>query len=278
MDLEIGATPRGALGKDVLVDIMRPGRDLGLVGLPNGRDLGGYRTETGAIVRYGVLLRADAPIGATDEDLRALDRLGVRRVIDMRGDGEIAHFGLSAWTAPRTHLPISDVVAALLAQQVKPGAEPLPPGSAQTTMRGMYRDFVADPDSRAQFATALRTIADPDGVPLLFHCTAGKDRTGWLAALVLAALGVDRATITADYLLTNERFATGRGAAGRARLLASLGELGVDVVAVLPLLEARTDYLDAAFAEVDARYGDMPAFLRVGLDADVDALRANLLE
>ncbi|HEY1486569.1 MAG TPA: tyrosine-protein phosphatase, partial [Micromonosporaceae bacterium] len=213
-----------------------------------------------------------------DEDLRTLDRLGIRRVIDMRGDGEIAYFGLSAWSTPRTHLPISDVVAGLLARQVKPGAEPLPAGSAETTMRDMYRDFVADPDSRGQFATALRMIADPDGVPLLFHCTAGKDRTGWLAALVLAALGVDRATITADYLLTNERFTTGRGAAGRARLLASLGELGVDVVAVLPLLEARTDYLDAAYDEVNARYGSMPTFLRDGLDVDVDALRVHLLQ
>jgi protein-tyrosine phosphatase len=225
-----------------------------------------------------VLLRSDAPISATDEDLRTLDQLGVRRVIDMRGDGEIAYFGLSSWSTPRTHLPISDVVAALLAGQVQPGAKPLPPGSAETTMREMYRDFVADADSRAQFATALRMIADPDGVPLLFHCTAGKDRTGWLAALVLAALGVDRATITADYLLTNERFTTGRGAVGRSRLLASLGELGVDVVAVLPLLEARTDYLDAAYDEVDARYGSMTTFLHDGLDVDVDALRAILLQ
>jgi protein-tyrosine phosphatase len=255
-----------------------PGRDLGVAGLPNGRDLGGYRTAAGASVRCGVLLRSDAPITPAESNIRMLEQLGVRRVIDMRGDAEIAYFGLGAWTAPRTHLPIGDVVAGLLAQQVQPDAAPLPPGAAETTMRRMYRDFVADEAGRAQFSAALRLIAGPDGVPLLFHCTAGKDRTGWLAALVLAALGVDRATITADYLLTNDRFTTGRGAAGRARLLAQLSDRGVDVGSVLPLLEARLEYLDAAFTEVDARFGGMAEFLREGLDADVDALRRNLLE
>ncbi len=278
MGLEFGATQRDALVEDVLVDVTITGLDLGLAGLPNGRDLGGYRTEVGAIVRYGRVLRSDAPISATDEDLRTLEQLNIRRVIDMRGDAEIAYFGLGAWTAPRIHLPISDVVAGLLAQQVKPGAAPLAPGFAETTMLNMYRDFVCGKANRAQFSAALRMIADPDGVPLLFHCTAGKDRTGWLAALMLAALGVDRATITADYLLTNERFSTGRGAAGRAQLLASLSDLGVDVVTVLPLLEARVDYLGAAFAEVDAHYGGMPAFLRQSLDVDIEALRRNLLD
>jgi protein-tyrosine phosphatase len=255
------------------------GRDLGLAGLPNARDLGGYTTANGREIRYGRLLRADAPIRATEEDLVILNALGATRMIDMRGDIEVERFGLGEWDIPRVHLPVGgDVMSIIMERLAGPDAGSMTAEISEQMMVDMYRDFVAEDASRGQFAAALKLIAAPDGLPLLFHCTAGKDRTGWLAALVLTALGVDRDTVIADYLLTNERFTTGRGAAGRDRLLAAMGGLVSDVSVLMPLFDARSDYLEAAFDEAETRYGTFEAFLRDGLDADVDRLRTNLLD
>ncbi len=258
------------------MDAPTTGRDLGLAGLPNARDLGGYRTSTGDVIRHGVLFRADAPVKATDDDLAILDALGIVTVVDLRGATEAENFGVGTWPVPRVHLPVSDVTTGILADLT--GGNVVEAGASERTMIGMYRDFVASAEPRRQFAAAVALIAAPGGVPLLFHCTAGKDRTGWLAAIVLTALGVDRDTVTADYLLTNERFTTGRGAVGRARLLASMAGFVDDIDLLTPLIDARASYLDAAFDEAESCYGSIGAFLRDGLDADVAGLRANLLE
>jgi protein-tyrosine phosphatase len=112
-------------------------------------------------------------------------------------------------------------------------------------------------------------------LPLLFHCTAGKDRTGWLAAIVLSALDVDRDTVLADYLRTTELNANGRD-----YMLSNLSERIASPDVVLPLIEARVEYLQAAFDEADSRFGGMDGYLRDGLgldDAVLASLRANLL-
>ncbi|WP_020522672.1 tyrosine-protein phosphatase [Catelliglobosispora koreensis] len=248
-------------------------RDLGLAGLPNARDLGGYRTVDGREVRQGVLFRADAPVRATEDDLKSLAALNCMQVIDLRGAQEIEMFGMVTWGVPREHLPVSDAaqeIVGLIRESSVHAAE------AERLMISMYRGFVSQEPARAQFAIALHRITTNS--PLLFHCTAGKDRTGWLSAIVLTALGVDRETVMADYLLTNERFTTGRGAVGRGHLLKALSELVADVNDVLPVLDARPAYLQAAFDEVDACYGTFEDFLKQGLNTDVDRMREVLLK
>jgi protein-tyrosine phosphatase len=258
------------------------GRDLGLIGLPNARDLGGYPAADGRSVREGLLLRSEALTNAKPEDLAALTDLGVGLVIDLRGETEVRTFGAGPWTGPRTHLPTADVTQALFSEMAGagPGGEPLSEHEVVKVMVEMYRQFVAEAAGRAAFAGAMALIAEhaARGVPVLFHCTAGKDRTGWLAAVLLSALGADRATVLEDYLLTNERSATGRGAEARVRLLATLRRVLGEHQPIEPLLEVREEYLDAAFDEAEARYGSMPAFLAEGLGVDLDALRAALLD
>jgi len=234
-------------------DAMAAGRDLGLIGLPNARDLGGYPAADGS-VREGLLLRTEALTNATPEDVAAIADLGVEVVIDLRGDSEIKTFGKGPWTGARAHLPTADLTQAIFTQMVKagPDGEPLAEDEAVRVMIEMYRQFV-------------------------FHCTAGKDRTGWLSAIVLTALGVDRESVIADYLLTNERAAEGRGAESRAKLLALLRQMVGERQPVAPLLDVRREYLQAAFDEAEARYGSMDAFLREGLGADVERLRATLV-
>lgn len=257
------------------------GKDLGLSGAPNARDLGGYRSADGRVVRPGMLLRSEALTYATVADLELLRGLGLAMVIDLRGETEAAMRGPGPWTGPRTHLPTTDVTQTVLAELVTagPAAEPRDEEVLVKIMVEMYRQFVAEESSRSAFSAALKLIAETThrGQPVLFHCTAGKDRTGWLAALLLAGIGVDRADVYADYLLTNERSSTGRGAEARARLLATVRLMVGDRQPLSPLIEVRPVYLDAAFAEVEARYGSVDEFLVSGLGFDVERFREVML-
>ncbi len=118
-------------------------------------------------------------------------------------------------------------------------------------------------------------IVTPGELPLLFHCTAGKDRTGWLAAVVLTALDVDRDTIVADYLRTHEL-----NAVGRDYTMTTMASRIDQPEILLPLLEVRLEYLEAAFLEADRCYGGMDGYLREGLgltEDDLERLRAVML-
>lgn len=254
------------------------GSDLGLAGLPNARDLGGHRTCAGAVLRRGALFRAEAPTRATDADLTALRRLGIVRVIDLRGASEIEAFGIVTWGAPRVHLPVSDAGRGILAQLAQAAStRSADAAMARQLMIDSYRQFVASREARERFAAAVRLIAAPGGLPAMFYCTAGKDRTGWLAAIILTALEVEEQAVMADYMMTNTCYTTGRGAAGRAELLASLSEFVDDIQVIMPVLNADPSYLSAAFDEARRLYGTFDAFLTDGLRLDVEQLRWNLL-
>jgi protein-tyrosine phosphatase len=265
-----------------------PGGSLGLQCAVNARDLGGYRTLDGRTVRFGVALRGDALHRATDEDLAVLESLGLRHVIDLRGLNEVAENGedrlpagveLEAQPVFATHHDIyASLRDTLAAQDGDAQRALLGDGGAERMMISMYGWFVTDPEIRGRFAAAVKALARPENLPLFFHCTAGKDRTGWTAAIVLTALGVDRAAVYEDYLLTNERT---DGLI--ARILAHLGTQGVmrEPELMRPVMHANRAYLDAAFAAVEAGWPSFDAFLREGLDlteADLEALRKNLLD
>jgi protein-tyrosine phosphatase len=145
-------------------------------------------------------------------------------------------------------------------------------------MAAIYRWFVTGASAREGFAEAVRLAARTDRLPLLFHCSAGKDRTGWLAVILLTALGVDAETVRADYLRTNELTGGVQDSiigAMRSR------RPDLDVDAIRPVLEVRAEYLDAAYAEVESVYGTFDRYLADGLgldDAVIAGLRDNLLE
>jgi protein-tyrosine phosphatase len=150
--------------------------------------------------------------------------------------------------------------------------------SSPDAMVAIYRWMVADPGARAGFATAVRTIADAGGEPVLFHCSAGKDRTGWLTAVLLDLLGVDRDTVIADYLATNDY-----SRANHVAIMDAMRARGrvVDPDRLLPVFEARREYLMMAYAEADRRYGGMAGYLREGLGItgdQADAIRKTLLD
>ncbi|KZM74268.1 tyrosine-protein phosphatase [Nocardia terpenica] len=222
-------------------------RALGLQGVQNARDLGGYRTTDGHVVRDGLVFRSGDLSKATDADLAALTDRKVRVVEDLRASYErlVAPDRVPAgarddWNDIIGHAPPQVLVSTLVA-----GTD-------------LYRAFITAPGANQSFANVLHDIADTDGA-VLFHCTAGKDRTGWTAAVLLTILGVDRDTVNYDYLLSNYY----RNAAP-----------GDALNGVVPAA------LDAAFDQVNASYGSFDNYVHTGLgltDADIAALKAKLL-
>jgi protein-tyrosine phosphatase len=258
-----------------------------LEGAPNGRDLGGLVGAGGRRVRAGRLIRAAALGRLTDDDLPILGKLGVACVVDLRDRSEIAVAPPDRLVGnPQVvHLPIHDprhpvftYVSAVLLGHDLSAYDALAHEGTPSAMAAIYRWFVSDDAARAGFASAVRLVAQTDNLPLLFHCSAGKDRTGWLTVILLAALGVDDATIRWDYLRSNELTESLQEvilAAMQARLPA------LDLEAVRPVLQVRPEYLDAAYGEVERVYGSFDRYLRDGLgvtDDVIEALRDELLE
>ncbi|MBQ1022357.1 tyrosine-protein phosphatase [Micromonospora sp. D93] len=263
------------------------GQSWELVGAPNARDLGGLVGADGRRVRVGQLIRTPALGRLTDEDLPVLAKLGPACVVDLRATTEIAVAPDDRFAAePRVvRLPVHDpehpvftyVSAVLLGHDLDAYAELARQGTAGA-MAAIYRWFVTGESARVGFAEAVRLAARPENLPLLYHCSAGKDRTGWLTVILLTALGVDEAAIRADYLRNNELTDSLRAVIVEAMRRRN-PELDVD--AVLPVLEVRAEYLDAGYAEVRRVHGSFDVYLRDGLgltDADLRALRAQLLE
>ena len=138
-------------------------------------------------------------------------------------------------------------------------------GRGEEIMRTLYRSFVTDPESRAAFGGTLRELADGSSRPMVFHCTSGKDRTGWLGYLLLRSLGVPEATARRDFLLSNQYRAA---ADARTREGLKAGGYMRDPDLLIPVQEVRPAYLDAALDQVRRSYGSVDRYLRVGLGLD----------
>ncbi|WP_404960682.1 tyrosine-protein phosphatase [Streptomyces sp. 147326] len=249
-------------------------RQIPLQGAVNVRDIGGYRTWTGGKVRQGLVYRSDALSKLTDADVTTVSGLGLTKVVDFRIPMELQYDGadrLPPGLAP-TSRPVSDLglygtlVGAIASGDPVTQEQMLGGGRAEAYMRDIYRTFVTSPENRAQFAATLREIADGSQGPILYHCTSGKDRTGWTSYVLLRALAVPEDTAERDYLASN----TFR-AAYDARLRAGLKQSGrmQNPDLLIPLQEVRQDYLDAATAQMEADYGSFYGYLTQGLGLDL---------
>jgi protein-tyrosine phosphatase len=263
-------------------------RLLPLAGGRNFRDLGGYRTEDGRQVRWGKLYRSGVLAYLTEDDHQQLAAHGIRVICDLRTAHERQREpsrwrGTSAtqlsWdydsrmTSLRHHLP----------QDFDP-ATGLTPEMMRQTMLRLYSNLPAL--LRAQFAALFQQL-DQGGTPLLFHCSAGKDRTGIAAALILSLLGVPRETIVADYVMTND--CVDLEALLSRHKVSSIG-VGDDNRSLFPqlnraarkpLIAADPDYLETALRRITDMHGSVEAYLyrELGLSAVAAArIRASLLE
>ncbi|MEU6758445.1 tyrosine-protein phosphatase [Streptomyces sp. NPDC046685] len=252
-------------------------RQITLQGAVNVRDVGGYRTWTGGQVRHGLVYRSDALSKLTDADLTTVSGLGLTKVLDFRIPMEVQYDGADRLPAPLTPTsrPVSDLglygtlVGAITSGDPVTQEQMLGGGRAEAYMRDIYRTFVSSPENRAQFAAALREIADGAQGPMLYHCTSGKDRTGWMSYVLLRALAVPEDAAARDYLASNT-FRAAYDARVRAGLKQSGRMQNPDLL--IPLQEVRQDYLDSATARMVADYGSFYGYLTEGLGLDLRTL------
>jgi protein-tyrosine phosphatase len=236
---------------------------LTLTGAPNFRDLGGYRTRDGATVRRHHIFRSDHLGNLAAQDVQLLSgKLREKvRVLDLRGVAE-RETAVCAWPGVPVHsLAIEPTIVQVLADLTDAGHK-LTRADVVHHMQDTYRGFVRDNTHR--FAALFGHVLESDG-PLVFHCTAGKDRTGFAAALILLALGVPEDDVMRDYMLTNERLQPKSEWRGLAPEVASV------------LYRVQPEFLHAAFEAVDQKFGGLEAYFRDGLGLR-EAQRARLEE
>ena len=255
-------------------------RHLALEGAPNFRDLGGYATADGHTVKWGTFYRSDNLAHLTDADLEKVSALGLKLVCDFRSEPEKADE--------------SDRLPA-----VNPPAVAAFPIGAESFMVKDLRKRISSGDldgldlrammieGNRQFATRFapnyaamfERITQPENLPALVHCTAGKDRAGFASAMILSVLGVPRETVMEDYLLTNHY--TAAATEKRLRMIKVFSLFRADTDALRPLFRVEPAYLDAAFEAIEKEYGDFDTYRRNALgldDAEVAAFKALALD
>lgn len=228
---------------------MPPARAVQLEGASNFRDLGGYRGAGGRSVRWRRLYRSDHLGSLTPQDVAALHALRVARVCDFRGVDERTSAACRITGATVHALPIEPTIVQRLTSLLAAG-EVLVEADTVALMQQTYRGFVQRNSDR--FAALFGHLLESDE-PLVFHCTAGKDRTGFAAALLLTSLGVARQTIIQDYLLTNTHLRAGAGSHALPPEISSI------------LLRVQEPFLAAAFEAVDEAHGSLDNYLEQAL-------------
>jgi protein-tyrosine phosphatase len=256
--------------------VAAPDRVLPLQGGRNFRDLGGYATADGHHVRWRVLFRSGAMDGLTPADYAYLDKLGIRFVCDFRTKEERDRAPTVWQGEPRPAYWTSDAAVHTSGDPKNPMTEAMrtSPEAVRAAMIGLYRHI---PEDHAEGYRAMFRALAAGQVPLAFNCTAGKDRSGVAAALILAVLGVPRATIVEDYAYTDKVL----------DYHALLGSPSLGPVARLPadmqmaVLRADPAYIEAALDALDTQYGGADGYVRTVLglsDADIAHIRARLLQ
>ena len=262
---------------------------VGLAGAANMRDLGGYRTEHDSRVRQGVLYRSDSPHRLAGEDSAAFAQLGIRTFIDLRSSAELDRLGrppLGPAVRAYVHAPL---------RMAAPAARPTGTGSAGTVPAGtapagtvpaglrpdgtltlgkLYRCLVTQ--SGEELRTILRVLSDEQAYPVLVYCVAGKDRTGIVAALILALLGVPDETIAADYAASADSFARFLELCAQDGTFA---DLTTDQRASSSLFGAEAETMLSFLGWIRAEFGSVEALVAgFGVDgAAIASLRRNLL-
>jgi protein-tyrosine phosphatase len=243
-------------------------RELSIEGMSNVRDLGGLPTRDGKKVKAGVVVRSDNPKGMTEQGhIDLMTVVGPRTMIDLRIEVEVEHDGYTIKDESVTivnfpMLPLSGVTP----EQIEAGA-----------FDNLIDDYMGQIEINADSVlSALRIIASSDQHPILYHCTAGKDRTGIVSAMLLDILGVEHETIAADYHLTTENMLP---IIERIRNAPVYKENGL-AFAPAWIFSSDPETMMAFLERMTAKYGSAEGWaLQHGLtQAEIDAIREHLLE
>ncbi len=259
-------------------------RQIKLEGQDNFRDLGGYKTSDGRTVKWGFIYRSGQLSKLTDSDVSKLKELKIRTVIDLRGPSEIETRGKDRLPegARGISLPID------INSLPKIGNEAAAPAASSANrtdfmLQATRSIMLAKTDV---YSALIRELSNPQNRPLLFHCSAGKDRAGVGASIVLSLLGVPWETVKEDYLLSNyyrkdenERdLKTLRDDLAKKQ---GIPPEKVDMSSYEAAYYVKPEYIDAAHQDVISKYGSMEAFFikELGVSEElIKRLRSELLE
>jgi protein-tyrosine phosphatase len=261
-----------------------PGQSIAIASVPNLRDLGGWPTRDGGRVRWGLVYRSTELSRLAGADMAAFAARRIRTVYDLRTDAERA--AQPDRLPPHTELVVADVLAgstdAAPAQLLNVASDPEAAEELLGGGRGLalfargYREIVSLPSADAAYHRLFSDLALEEHRPALFHCTTGKDRTGWAAAALLMLLGVPDDLVMKEYLLTNTELLP-----AEQPLLDHFRELGGDPDVLRPVVAVAPEYLEAALDETLTRYGTIEAYFADGLKVDEETqkgLRAAFVE
>lgn len=251
--------------------------EIHLEGAKNFRDIGGLTTADGHKVRFGRLYRSGQLATLTEADYTVLSSLHIREVFDLRTDGERTS-APTHWTGSTA----PELVAAPMNLGIAPGNVPL-----DELIRQFAGKVRTEEDARALMTGGMAELADTGheqagmvlarlahGGPAIVHCTAGKDRTGLLVAVLLTILDVPRDQIMKDYLRSNDAMRSGMS-------LPPGIQLPFDPRILRPILSVEPGYLEASFQQIDKTWGSFDNYRRKGLgltDEQVKQLKAAFLE
>jgi protein-tyrosine phosphatase len=265
----LAQTPAGALPQ------LSPGQSLGIAlgipTVPNLRDVGGYKTRDGATVSRGLAYRSDTFNPMNAEDKKKLGLLGLKNDYDLRTASEAKVRPDQLPPGVKYHLlnVLADAKSAAPAELEALMHEPkkanvvLGGGKIEALFTEAYREFITLPSAKQSYRTLFLALGDRQKLPGVFHCTTGKDRTGWAAAALLTLLGVPKETVMADYMRTNEytlpqfqKAIDGFVAAGGDRAIA------------VAIFGVKSEYLEASFDEMKKQYGTIENYFSEGLGID----------
>lgn len=250
-------------------------------GINNFRDLGGYKTQDGRRVKWNTFFRSAELAGLTPDDLEYLKSLGVKTIFDYRSKGEVMkrpdpmieeleNINISGMPFLDKQQGNFDIVALL-----QENTEQL----LQDPSAFLKKGYIEMVSSNHAFKTFMECVGDPQKMPIIQHCTAGKDRTGFGSALLLLALGVSEEIVIEDYLLTNQY----RLVANHS-IMKEMEPLLQDAYSRKKfelMLEARREYLESSLQKIKTVYGSISNYLaqEYGLNGEkIEILQQYYLE
>lgn len=262
----------------------QPGANIKIRAVPNLRELGGWQTRDGGRVRYGLAFRGIELDKLQGDDMAAFAKLGIRSVYDFRTEPERA--AQPDQVPPGVEYIVVDVLkdapGAGPAQLLKVLSDPkqaeqmLGGGKAVAMFEHGYRQIVSLPSALAGYKLFFADLLSEQHRPAFFHCTTGKDRTGWAAASLLTLLGVPDDVVMQEYLLTNEQLLP-----AVQPIFDRFKAAGGDPELLRPILGVQKEYLDAAFDEMRQHFGTIQGYFANGLGLDEskqEALREVFIE
>jgi protein-tyrosine phosphatase len=247
---------------------------MGITSVPNMRDLGGWPTRDGGRVRRGLVYRSTELNQLAGADMTTFAALGIRSVYDLRTEKERA--GQPDHLPPGTKLVIIDVFrdsqdagpAQLFSVMTDPVAaeKMLGGGRGLKLFETGYREIVSLPSAASGYRRLFADLTSERHRPALFHCTTGKDRTGWAAAALLMLLGVSDELVMQEYLLTNDELLP-----AEQPVLDRFQAMGGDPDLIRPCVAVAPEYLEAALDEMHKRYRTIEGYFSEALGLDEGA-------